>query len=93
MPPCDQGNAGHKQDNGNGHQQSWKEEDKIWNSYEQCVEKFKNQINHVLWNSTCKGVNLALSWVKIAQRACLPQQHHRVDGHNVAHVLVEIEVL
>lgn len=54
---------------------------------ERCTEKVK------MTHSTCKYVNRTFRVVRIAQDAGQPQDHNGVDGHNVTHVLVEVEVL
>lgn len=44
-------------------------------------------------HTTWEDVNSTSMRAGVAQYAWHPQHHHRVDGHDVAHVLVEVEVL
>lgn len=43
--------------------------------------------------STCENENVTFRRARIVQGSCQPQDDHRVDRHNVTHMLIQVEVL
>lgn len=84
MPPRNQGDPNHKQENGDGQDGGWgrrrQVSDPRANGYPAC-------------NRTCEDVNVTVSSDGVAQHARHPQDDHGVGDQDVAHVLVQAEVL
>lgn len=48
---------------------------------------------HMMQSRTCEDEHLIVRNVRVAQHAWKPQDDHGVDEEDVAHVLIQVEVL